>query len=150
MTAAGRLPGRFAARAWRWALWLALSLALSLAPPCRAAAAPGPDRWDHLATPLFEHLDVEQGLPHPIVMALAQDGDGYIWAGTQGGLARWDGYRMRVFLLDPKDPTSLPGNFIQALYTDVHGRLWIGTSLAGLAMYDREHERFVRYPAGPN
>ena len=146
MMAARRLPR------WRAALALCLSLCLALcvAPSCRAAAAPGPDRWDHLATPLFEHLDVEQGLPHPIVMALAQDGDGYIWAGTQGGLARWDGYRMRVFLLDPKDPSSLPGNFIQALYTDVHGRLWIGTSLAGLAMYDREHERFVRYPAGPH
>ncbi|WP_295992134.1 two-component regulator propeller domain-containing protein, partial [Rugamonas sp.] len=119
--------------------------------PAAAAPAPAPaqDRWDQLATPLFEHLDVEQGLPHPIVMALAQDGDGFLWAGTQGGLARWDGYRMRTFLLDPKDATSLPGNFIQALYTDVHGRLWVGTATAGLAMYDRDHERFVRYPAGP-
>ncbi len=99
---------------------------------------------------MFGHIDVEQGLPHPVVMALAQDGDGFIWAGTQGGLARWDGYHMRTFKFDAKDPGSLPANFIQTLHSDVKGRLWVGTSFAGLAMYERKQEHFVRYVAGPS
>nr|WP_315393838.1 response regulator [uncultured Duganella sp.] len=106
--------------------------------------AAGADRWDKLATPLFEHLGLEQGLPHPVGMALAQDGDGYIWIGTQSGLARWDGYHMRSFHHNAADATSLPGDFIQALHVDARGRLWVGTATAGLAMYDKSHERFVR------
>ncbi|GAB2842514.1 hypothetical protein GCM10027277_07130 [Pseudoduganella ginsengisoli] len=114
---------------------------------CTAAGATA-NRWDQLATPLFEHLGLEQGLPHPTAMALAQDGDGFIWMGTQRGLARWDGYRMRTFVNNPADSTSLPGDFIQVLHVDQLGRLWIGTTLAGMAMYDKTSERFIRYPAG--
>ena len=111
-----------------------------LSGPARAGA----ERWDKLATPLFEHLGLEQGLPHPVSMALAQDGDGYIWIGTQSGLARWDGYRVRAFHHNAADATSLPGDFIQTLHVDARGRLWIGTATAGLAMYDNRKEHFVR------
>jgi len=103
-------------------------------------------RWESLATPLFEHIGLEQGLPHPVAMALAQDADGFIWIGTQRGLGRWDGYRMRVFLHDGADPGSLPADFIQALHVDPRGRLWIGTATGGLAFYDKLAERFLPYP----
>ncbi|MYM22044.1 response regulator [Duganella sp. FT135W] len=109
-----------------------------------ATAHASPERWDQLATPLFEHLGLDQGLPHPVGVALAQDGDGFIWVGTQSGLARWDGYRVRSFRHDLADPTSLPGDFIQTLHVDMAGRLWVGTAAAGLAMYDKHTERFVR------
>ena len=128
-----------------------LVAALLVPTPAHAADAGTADfQWKKLSTPMFEHIDVDQGLPHPVVMALAQDGDGFIWAGTQGGLARWDGYHMRTFKFDAKVPASLPGNFIQTLHTDVKGRLWVGTSFAGLAMYERRQEHFVRYVAGPS
>jgi signal transduction histidine kinase/CheY-like chemotaxis protein/ligand-binding sensor domain-containing protein len=107
-------------------------------------AVAGPERWSQLATPLFEHLGLEQGLPHAVSMALAQDGDGYIWIGTQSGLARWDGYRVRSFHHNAADPTGLPGDFIQVLHVDGAGRLWIGTAATGLAMYDKHSEQFVR------
>ena len=107
-------------------------------------ARAGAERWDKLATPLFEHLGLEQGLPHPVGMALAQDGDGYIWIGTQSGLARWDGYRVRSFHHNATDPTSLPGDFIQTLHVDPRGRLWVGTATAGVAMYDNRKAHFVR------
>ncbi|MEO5935278.1 MAG: response regulator [Duganella sp.] len=106
-------------------------------------ATAGAERWDKLATPLFEHLGLEQGLPHPVSMALAQDGDGYIWIGTQSGLARWDGYRVRSFHHNAADATSLPGDFIQTLHVDARGRLWVGTAAAGLAMYDNRKQHFV-------
>ena len=126
----------------RWLRATALALAACLI-VCGVASA-NTGRWDKLATPLFEHLGLEQGLPHPVGMALAQDGDGYIWIGTQSGLARWDGYRVRSFRHDAGDPASLPGDFIQALHVDVAGRLWIGTAAAGLSMYNKQTEHFVR------
>ncbi|MES2163172.1 MAG: response regulator [Pseudomonadota bacterium] len=126
-----------AARRW---LCAALAACMML---CGAAVA-GPERWDQLATPLFDHLGLEQGLPHPVGMALAQDGDGYIWVGTQAGLARWDGYHMRSFHHDSAAVMSLPGDFIQALHVDVRGRLWVGTAAAGLAMFDQRREQFTR------
>jgi signal transduction histidine kinase/ligand-binding sensor domain-containing protein/DNA-binding response OmpR family regulator/HPt (histidine-containing phosphotransfer) domain-containing protein len=110
---------------------------------CGAARA-GQERWQALATPLFEHLGLDQGLPHAVGVAMAQDGDGYIWIGTQSGLARWDGYQVRSFHHDAAAPNSLPGDFIQVLHVDVAGRLWVGTAAAGLAMYDKRSEQFVR------
>ncbi|MES2264342.1 MAG: two-component regulator propeller domain-containing protein [Pseudomonadota bacterium] len=99
---------------------------------------------------MFEHLGSERGLPHPVTMSLVQDGDGYLWFGTQYGLARWDGYRIRTFLFSASDPGSLPANLIQTLHVDRQGRLWVGTTTAGVAMYDKLNESFVRYAAGPN
>ncbi|KQQ32453.1 histidine kinase [Duganella sp. Leaf126] len=106
-----------------------------------------PERWDNLATPLFEHLGLEQGLPGAVATALAQDGDGYIWVGTRNGLARWNGYRFMHFSHAPGDAGSLPADAIAALHTDQQGRLWIGTG-AGLAMFDRRTDTFVRAGAG--
>ncbi|WP_229259868.1 hybrid sensor histidine kinase/response regulator [Duganella aquatilis] len=99
---------------------------------------------------MFEHLaPAERGFPAPVVMAIAQDGDGYIWMATQGGLGRWDGYQMRNFFHQADDPTSLPADFVQTLHVDHQGRLWLGTPTDGVAMYDKQTERFIRYPAGP-
>ena len=39
----------------------------------------------------------EQGLPQNSVNALVQDHDGYLWIGTYGGLARFDGERFKFF-----------------------------------------------------
>jgi signal transduction histidine kinase/CheY-like chemotaxis protein/sugar lactone lactonase YvrE len=114
-----------------------------------AGAANAPDRWQALAPAMFDHLvPADRGFPSPIVMKVVQDGDGFMWFGTQAGLGRWDGYHMRNFFFDADDPHSLPGDFVQALHVDGLGRLWIGTTTDGLAMYDKQQERFIRYAAG--
>nr|WP_315250914.1 response regulator [uncultured Duganella sp.] len=128
--------------------FLAGAAALALALILPAGAAPTP--WQKLAPTMFEHLvPAERGFPSPIVMTVAQDGDGFIWFGTQAGLGRWDGYRMRNFFFKADDPRSLPGDFVQTLHVDRQGRLWLGTTTDGVAMYDKHSETFVRYPAGP-
>ena len=125
-----------------------LALASLFSAPAAAGSAAAP--WQALAPLMFEHLEpAERGFPDPVTMSVVQDGDGFIWFGTQGGLGRWDGYRMRNFLFNPQDPHSLPGEFVQTLHVDRQGRLWVGTSTDGLAMYDKQGERFVRFPAGP-
>ena len=42
-------------------------------------------------------LAADNGLPDNAVTAVLQTHDGYLWIGTYGGLARFDGVRFTVF-----------------------------------------------------
>jgi len=75
---------------------------------------------------------IEQGLPQIGVQSIAQDADGYIWAGTLSGMARFDGVRFDTYT--PVTSPGLPGPQIQAMRLDGDGRLWIATN-KGLARY---------------
>jgi PAS domain S-box-containing protein len=71
-----------------------------------------------------------EGLPQNSVNAVLQDDRGYIWIGTFGGLARFDGERFTVF-----DAANTPGfgsNQIFSLYESRSGTLWIGTVDGGV------------------
>jgi signal transduction histidine kinase/ligand-binding sensor domain-containing protein len=88
------------------------------------------------STPLGEYgrqsWGLENGLPQNSVQALLQTSDGFLWIGTEDGLARFDGYTFTIF--DRSSVPALPGNDIRCLLQDKHGALWIGTS-AGLARW---------------
>ncbi|WP_332876399.1 sensor histidine kinase [Massilia sp. S19_KUP03_FR1] len=94
----------------------------------------------------FERLGVEQGLSQESVHTVRQDRDGYIWIGSQAGLNRYDGYKVKVFRNDPADPSSLVDNFVMASYEDDQGRMWFGTK-GGLTRFDSATQTFLRYPA---
>lgn len=64
------------------------------------------------------------GLPQDTIRAIAQTTDGYLWLGTDEGLARFDGYEFTIF---SKSGGGLPANSITALAADPDGSLWIGT-----------------------
>jgi signal transduction histidine kinase/ligand-binding sensor domain-containing protein len=81
----------------------------------------------------------QHGLPQDTIRAIAQTTDGYLWLGTDEGLARFDGYEFVVF---NKDNGDLPGNSITALAAARDGSLWIGTS-NGLTCY--RDKRFRTY-----
>jgi ligand-binding sensor domain-containing protein len=68
-----------------------------------------------------------------------------MWFGTQYGLDRFDGYKFKVFVNDPKDPNSLSGVLIGALFKDREGALWVGCDQF-INRFDRETETFRRYP----
>lgn len=99
--------------------------------------------WESLVETQFSHLDVSNGMPHGVATAMAQDHQGFLWVGTQGGLARWDGYRFRSFQADAQQKTALPDDLVQVLHVDPRGNLWIGTMNGGLARYDATHDQFV-------
>lgn len=75
---------------------------------------------------------IEQGLPQITALAITQDREGYIWVGTQAGLARFDGVRFAGF--NPENTSGFPGMLTQTLLTDRDGTLWIGT-YKGVARY---------------
>jgi len=100
------------------------------------------ERWFQLADTVLQNYGTDQGLPNRTVQAISEDAQGFLWVGTQGGLARWDGYRFRHYRSDPDDATSLPDSVITRLQRDARGRLWIGTSGAGLALYQPARDQF--------
>ena len=85
--------------------------------------------------PQYAHAawGTEQGLPNATVPAILQTRDGYMWIGTELGLARFDGVRFAVF--DSKNTPELKSNVVQALAEDSEGTLWISTNGGGLTQY---------------
>ena len=59
----------------------------------------------------------KDGLPQNSVYAIAQTPDGYLWFGTEEGLARFDGVQFTTF--DPKNG-SLVHRYVVALAPDEH------------------------------
>src|SRR5215470_8763935 len=68
----------------------------------------------------------ENGLPQNTVQTILQTRDGYLWVGTQEGLARFNGTNFVVF--DRENTPQLKSNDIRSLFEDSQGNLWIGTS----------------------
>jgi signal transduction histidine kinase/CheY-like chemotaxis protein/ligand-binding sensor domain-containing protein len=75
----------------------------------------------------------EEGLPQNTVPAIVQTRDGYLWLGTELGLARFDGLHFTVF--DKTNTPELKSNSIYTLLQDRSGNLWIGTNGGGLTRY---------------
>jgi len=112
-----------------------------------AAAAPAvADGWEKLRTTYAANFTRDQGLPHPVGMAITQDAQGFVWIGTQGGLARFDGYRFHTYLHRDDDPASLPGDIISGLTTDGGGRVWLGTYTGEVGLYDPALDGFRSFP----
>ena len=93
----------------------------------------------------FDRMTVEDGLPHSAVNAIAQDETGFIWLGTQDGLARYDGNRFEVLKSDEDNLASISNNWIWTLLTDRAGRLWVGTNEGGLNLWEPQTKSFRRY-----
>lgn len=89
----------------------------------------------------IETWNDESGLPQNSVRAVLQTGDGYLWIGTEEGLARFDGVTFTVF--DEDNTPAITDNFIRKLFEDSDGNLWI-VSRGGLLCY--KNGKFESYP----
>jgi len=94
-----------------------------------------------LATPTYNFFGfgIEAGLPSTGAQVIIQTRDGYLWTGTEGGLARFDGVRFVTFRV-PNTP-ALGSNLIRCLVEDPTGCLWIGTQSGLCAYRDRAFSR---------
>ena len=113
--------------------------------PAAATAAAASIGWVGMANTVFEHLGQHDGLPHAIATGVTEDGQGYLWVSTQDGVARWDGYRFRVYPAQPDDPHGLPVSYVRTITHDTRGRIWVGMDGGGLARFDAVENHFTRY-----
>lgn len=82
-----------------------------------------------------------EGLPQNTINAIDQTRDGYLWLGTFGGLARFNGVRFTVF--NTVNAPALKSQRITALYEDRAGILWIANETGEISCYrDGEFRSF--------
>jgi ligand-binding sensor domain-containing protein len=75
----------------------------------------------------------DEGLPENSVNKILETRDGYLWVGTQAGIARFDGVHFTVF--DHTNTPSLHDDYIDDLVEDRQGTLWIATSNGGVTTF---------------
>ncbi|SHN31551.1 Signal transduction histidine kinase [Cyclobacterium lianum] len=104
------------------------------------------DLWGQEATGTyrFSHYTSQDGLPQNSVLAIIQDESGYLWLGTDDGLARFDGYQFKTYKHDPEQPYTISNNVIRTLLQDQNGMIWIGTEGGGLNVFHPKIEKFLR------
>jgi signal transduction histidine kinase/ligand-binding sensor domain-containing protein/DNA-binding NarL/FixJ family response regulator len=91
---------------------------------------------------VLDNWQIPEGLPQTSAQAIARTPDGYLWIGTQEGLARFDGVRFTVY--DSGNEAAIGDKHISVLFVDRSGRLWIGTR-SGIAVL--ENGRFTPFNA---
>jgi signal transduction histidine kinase/ligand-binding sensor domain-containing protein/DNA-binding response OmpR family regulator len=74
---------------------------------------------------LTDSWSMDKGLPQASVTAVIQTRDDYLWIGTDGGLARFDGMKFTTFR--SANTVALANHAITRLFEDRSGTLWIGT-----------------------
>ena len=95
----------------------------------------------------FNYLTSKDGLSNSQVNAISQDKEGFIWLATQSGLNRFDGFRIRTYLCDNMNNTSIPNNAVQDIQVDFQGNLWVQTSV-GYCLFDSRKEVFIHDVTG--
>ena len=97
---------------------------------------------------------VEEGLPDNEVNAITQTRNGFLWVGTDGGLARFDGVHFTQIRLRPGISKEIPVSF---LLTSADGGLWVGNEsglaylpAAALDHFDRSLVTMYHLGVGPS
>lgn len=97
---------------------------LAVTPAAFAESAELVSTRDALTQYKIDAWQTDQGLPLNTVQCLLQTRDGYLWIGTGGGLARFDGVRFATF--ENSSNPELASRSIFGLMEDSAGNLWIG------------------------
>ena len=103
----------------------------------------------------FERILPETGgTPVTGVSSILQDKEGFLWFGTNAGLAKYDGRRFHFFsnASNSEGSDASRPTVIYPAIEDRRGDLWIGTDGQGLFRLDKSKELFVQYrhdPADP-
>jgi signal transduction histidine kinase/ligand-binding sensor domain-containing protein len=97
----------------------------------------------------FAHLSPADGLSHTRVSQIVQDDQGFLWFGAVYALNRYDGYKFKVFEHDPRQPNSIGGNLLSALFKDRSGMIWVASNRF-VDRLDPTTEKFTHYQVGPD
>lgn len=97
----------------------------------------------------FEKLPAEVGFSNTGVNDILEDHRGFLWLATWSGLAKYDGYSVKMYRQQPGNTNGLKSNKVTQLYEDSRGNLWAGTNYTGFYRYNRELDVFEQYSRDP-
>ncbi|MGI8967038.1 MAG: two-component regulator propeller domain-containing protein, partial [Limisphaerales bacterium] len=92
----------------------------------------GTNAISHYSSRLWQ---TDDGLPQNSVQAILQSRDGFLWLGTQEGLARFDGLQFTV--INRANTPELPTSSFTALLEAKDGSFWFGSEGNGLTRINR-------------
>jgi ligand-binding sensor domain-containing protein len=118
---------------------------------CMQLSAKQPNAEDgHTFNPRFEVFNLPGDIFENSVQEIVQDHSGFLWFATQGGLFRYDGQNFVTYRYDSNNPNSLSADYIESIFLDSKGVLWLTHWQAGaLTSYDTERQVFTRYQHDP-
>jgi ligand-binding sensor domain-containing protein/signal transduction histidine kinase len=116
---------------------LVVLVSWALVTPARAADPPVA-----LSDYIVTSWTMKDGLPSDVIWTIAQDRDGYLWLGTNGGLVRFDGVRFVTW--ETVAGVTLPKVPVRSLFASRDGSLWIGFSFSETGGISRIHGGRVR------
>lgn len=97
---------------------------------------------------LVKHYSTSSGLSNNSGYTITQDGNGFIWIGTDEGINRFDGINFRHYFYDASNDQSVLWNKIFNLLTDRHGNILISSD--AVSYYDTQTESFRHWKYKPN
>ena len=90
------------------------------------------------------HIAQEQQLSQLNVLHFDFDDNGYLWAGTEDGLNRFNGYTMKTFSQSASEGSGLTDDHIRGLlYTN--DTLWLGTNTHSVQAYIPSQDKFIHF-----
>lgn len=98
----------------------------------------------------FKQISSELGAPLNGIETILQDYKGFLWLGTWAGLAKFDGYSIKMYSQEPGHINGLRSNKITTIFEDSKQRLWIGTNFGGFYLYNRDNDIFIPYLNDPS
>jgi signal transduction histidine kinase/ligand-binding sensor domain-containing protein len=107
----------------------------------------GLNKFDGYSFKVYRPDPTRNSIAVGFVRSICEGPSGELWIGTMGGgLNRFDPdtERFTHYRYDPRDPSSLKGDWVSTVYLDPQGGLWAGTT-TGLNRFDLETEEITRY-----
>lgn len=84
---------------------------------------------------------IQNGLPEATVYAVYEDAAGYLWVGTQGGVASFDGRQFHTY----DSQFGLPDNHVTAITGTVDGRIYFGHRSGALSYYSNNNNTITHF-----
>lgn len=96
---------------------------------------------------IYKKIDQTNGLSNDRVSSIVKEKNGFVWIGTDNGLNRYDGNKIKIY---NKQNSTLSSNDIADLLIDHTGKIWVCTFGGGLNLYNPSQDKFVTYKNNPN
>ncbi len=119
--------------------WLALLCLLCASLRVLAETTPSLPGPAHYA---IQHFGERFGLGSATVLSMAQDGQGFLWIGTETGLYRYDGNGVTHF----GRAEGVPSDLVELVLAAPDGSVWV-RSRKGIARQVHEHFEAIHLPA---
>lgn len=88
---------------------------------------------------VFQNITTSEGLPSNYVFQVDEDENGFLWAGTDKGLAFYNGFKWQSYTTD----NLLPGNYVNHVLCSGKGGIWLEIYSKGIYYYNFQKNFFL-------